>query len=97
MENEIKQEVTESVEVAPKEAVKTEIDDKSILETLKKENLEMQAEIKKREELIAQRNELRAREMISGNANAGTPIKTPQQEKAELVDKQVKEALARYK
>ena len=53
----------------------------TVLEEIKKENIEMQSELQKREELIKHREELRAREMIAGKSQAGTAapvVESPQ-------------------
>ena len=46
----------------------------NVLEELRKDNLELQAELKKREDMLIRMNELRAREMISGRGKAGIPV-----------------------
>ena len=69
----------------------------SVLEEIRKENLEMQEQLKIRDTLIAQRNELRAREMLGGRSEAGLIKKTPEQEQEEIIDKQVTEALKRFR
>ncbi len=45
------------------------------LEQMKKENNEMEAELKKKEELIKKRDELRARQAISGKSISQAPPK----------------------
>jgi hypothetical protein len=56
--------------------------DENVLETLKKENLEMQKEIEKREQMLAKRQELRAREMLGGRAPiSNTPTESPEAKK----------------
>ena len=55
----------------PKEPVAS---DSSVLSDIKKENLEMQAELQKREEFIRQREELKAREMLAGRSRMPEPI-----------------------
>jgi len=63
-------------------------DETSTLETLKKENLEMQEELKKREQMVARRDELRARELLGGRAAAGNPQKkeeTPKEYKDRIL------------
>jgi hypothetical protein len=66
---------------APQAPSSAPIDD-NVLENLKKENLEMQEEIKKRELLLAKRQELRAREMLGGKGVASVPVvETPETQK----------------
>ena len=50
----------------------------NVLEDLKKENLNMQAELQKREELLKHREELKAREMLAGRSQAGTTVAPPE-------------------
>ena len=58
--------MVENEAAAPVEAPQS-----NVLADLKKENLEMQAELQKREEFLKQRDELKAREMLHGRSQAG--------------------------
>lgn len=55
--------------------------EENILEKLKKENIEIQKELKEREILLAKRQELKAREILGGKGFAlpQTPQETPEQ------------------
>lgn len=50
----------------------------SILTDLKKENVELQAELTKKEELLKKRDELRERESITGRSLAGATEPKPE-------------------
>ena len=54
----------------------------NVLDALKKENIEMQKEIEKREQMLAKRQELRAREILGGRAPiSNIPVESPEAKK----------------
>ena len=55
----------------PKEPAKS---DSTVLSDLKRENLEMQVEIQRREELVRKNEELKAREMLAGRSRMPEPM-----------------------
>lgn len=69
----------------------------SIIDRADKAAQRMEQANKKMEELLTRNEAVAARLMLSGRAEAGTPVKTPEQTQQEEVDKQAKEIINRFR